>query len=189
MLYLAIVSMVWAVSFGLIKGVLSGVDSSFAAAVRLLLALLVFLPFLRLRVLKDWRLALELAAIGAVQYGLMYLLYMRSFTYLQAHEVALFTCLTPVFVTLLDDAEKRRFHAVFLLVAALAAGGMALAVWPATGLQGKAGAGLLGGLWLVQGSNVCFALRCCTLVRFWSPRVPCWSRRRPRAAWPTWSGR
>ena len=49
MVLLLLVSLLWAFSFGLIKTFLGGVDSAFVAAVRLLLALAVFLPFLRLR--------------------------------------------------------------------------------------------------------------------------------------------
>ena len=46
---LLLVSLLWAFSFSLIKRHLGGLDSSFVAAVRLGLALLVFLPFVRLR--------------------------------------------------------------------------------------------------------------------------------------------
>ncbi len=45
MLYLWIVSLLWAFSFGLIKGQLTGLDASFVAFARLLLAALAFLPF------------------------------------------------------------------------------------------------------------------------------------------------
>ena len=47
MLLLVLVSLLWAFSPGLIKGRLTGLDSAFISAVRLALALLVFLPFLR----------------------------------------------------------------------------------------------------------------------------------------------
>jgi drug/metabolite transporter (DMT)-like permease len=62
MVLLIVVSLIWAFSFGLIKRFLVGVDSTFVATARLGLALLVFLPFLRLRGMP-WKTALSLAAI------------------------------------------------------------------------------------------------------------------------------
>ena len=103
MLYLIFVSLVWAFSFGLIKDRLAGLDSSYIAAVRLGLATLVFLPFVRVRWLS-FRNSVLLFALGAVQFGVMYLAYNESFHHLQAHEVALFSLTTPVFVTLIADA-------------------------------------------------------------------------------------
>ena len=44
---LVFVSILWAFSFGLIKGQLTGVDPLLVAAIRLLLCFLVFLPFYR----------------------------------------------------------------------------------------------------------------------------------------------
>ncbi|MDX9865812.1 MAG: hypothetical protein RBT34_13495, partial [Anaerolineaceae bacterium] len=46
MIYLLVVSLVWAFSFGLIKGNLVGLDAVFVAGMRLLISLLVFLPML-----------------------------------------------------------------------------------------------------------------------------------------------
>jgi carboxylate/amino acid/amine transporter len=150
--YLLIVSFLWAFSFGLIKGRLAGLDSAFISAVRLGLALLVFLPFLRSRGLPR-RTLLALAGIGAVQFGLMYLAYNESFRHLQAHEVALFTLTTPIFVTLLADALDRRFRRRALAAALLAVGGTGLIVF-----QGQALRPTLLGLALVQLSNLAFAL-------------------------------
>ena len=47
MVYLAIVSLLWAFSFGLIGSALSGVDPFFVATLRLFCATVLFLPFLR----------------------------------------------------------------------------------------------------------------------------------------------
>jgi len=85
MLYLLFVSLLWAFSFGLIKGNLAGVDPVFVAFARILIALLVFLPFARLRGVTR-RQGLQLLGIGAVQYGLMYIFYNAAFAYLQAYE-------------------------------------------------------------------------------------------------------
>jgi drug/metabolite transporter (DMT)-like permease len=150
--YLVAVSLLWAFSFGLIKGRLAGLDSAFISAARLGLALLVFLPFLRWRGLTG-RLAARLAGIGAVQFGLMYLAYNESFRFLQAHEVALFTLTTPVFVTLIADGLGRTFHRRALLAALLAVAGTAVVAYPGQALRPT-----LAGLAMVQLSNVAFAL-------------------------------
>ncbi len=152
MLLLLIVSLLWAFSFGLIKGRLAGLDSAFISAARLGLALLVFLPFLRWRGLSV-RTALALAGIGAVQFGLMYLAYNESFRYLQAYEVALFTLTTPVFVTLFADALDRTLRPRALLAALLAVAGTALVV-----VKSAAVAVTISGILLVQASNAAFAI-------------------------------
>lgn len=149
--YLVTVSLLWAFSFGLTKGLTAGLDGTYVAAVRLGFALLVFLPFLRWRGLVS-RLALSLAGIGAVQFGLMYLAYNASFRFLQAYEVALFTLTTPVLVTLLADALDRTFRARALAAALVAVAGTAVVVFSGAPL-----APTLTGLLLVQGSNLAFA--------------------------------
>lgn len=148
---LLIASLVWALSFGLIKHFLAGVDASFVAFVRLGISFLVFLPFLRVRRLT-WRGAGELILLGTVQYGLMYLYYLQSFAYLEAHQVALFTVFTPIYVALIHDAMAQRFHSLYLLTALLAVAGAAVIVYTGRDLTGTAV-----GFLLVQVSNLCFA--------------------------------
>ena len=150
--FLLIVSFIWAFSFGLIKGRLTGLDSAFISAARLGLALAVFLPFLRIRGVA-FRTALVLTGIGAVQFGLMYLAYNESFRHLQAHEVALFTLTTPILVTLLADALDHRFRFRAFAAALLAVVGTGLIVLPNKELRPT-----LLGLALVQLSNLAFAL-------------------------------
>ncbi len=151
MLPLVVVSLLWAFSFGLIKRHLVGVDAAFVAAVRLGLALLVLLPFLRPRGLRP-ALGLQLVALGAVQFGLMYVCYIESFRFLRAYEAALFTITTPLFVTLLADALDRTFRPAALAAAALAVAATALVVLRSAELKIT-----LSGLLLVQASNLCFA--------------------------------
>ncbi|MBS0663992.1 MAG: EamA family transporter [Verrucomicrobia bacterium] len=148
---LLLVSLIWAFSFGLIKGQLAGLDSTAVAVLRLVLALAVFLPFLRPAGLGAGRL-LRLAGIGAVQFGLMYVLYQRSYAYLPAYAVVLFTLTTPLFIAGLDAVLERRWHARYLGAAALAIVGSA-AVWYQATPTGRFGVGFL----LVQLANVCFA--------------------------------
>jgi drug/metabolite transporter (DMT)-like permease len=158
LIYLWIVSLLWSASFGLISQHLQGVPASWSALVRLGLALLVFLPFLRPGGLgaRRW---VQLAGIGAVQYGLMYVLYFAAFPFLpgRSYLLALFTVTTPLFVVLFDDWFQRRWSARAWLPLVLAVGGAALIQWP----WGETTAGN-GAFWpaflLLQGSNAAFAL-------------------------------
>lgn len=152
MLFLLAVSLLWAFSFGLIETHLSSLDSNLVAFLRLVLSLAVFLPFLRVRAVPV-RTAGRLAACGALQFGVMYALYIASYGYLKAYEVALFTILTPLYVTLLNDALRRRFDKHNLEAALLAVVGTGVVVF-----EDVHRAGLLGGFLLVQLANVCFAL-------------------------------
>ncbi|MDG1173427.1 MAG: EamA family transporter [Opitutales bacterium] len=118
MIYLAIVSLLWAFSFGLIGNALSGVDSFFVATVRLGCATLLFLPFLRAKeIVRGDR--LRLVVIGAIQFGLMYACYMRAFHYIPSHLVAIFSILTPVYVVIIHNLRKRTFSSRYLVAALL----------------------------------------------------------------------
>ena len=107
--YLIAVTVLWAFSFSLIGQYLAGqVDSDLAVLVRVAIALAVFLP------VTVWRnLPAKLVAgfwlAGALQFGITYLCLYRAFNVLTVPEVLLFTVLTPMYVTLLDDALARRF--------------------------------------------------------------------------------
>jgi len=151
MAYLLAVSLLWALSFGLVARV-SPLGAAWVAAARSLLALGLFLPFLRVRGLarKD---ALGLVLVGALQFGLMYVLYTASFRYLHPSEVALFTIFTPILVALADNALARRMAWGTLGVATLAVVGTAICLGARLGQEG-----ILLGLFWVQLSNACFAL-------------------------------
>jgi drug/metabolite transporter (DMT)-like permease len=151
MFRLILVSVVWAFSFVLVKEHLDGPDPSALATARLVLALAVFLPFLRWRAVAPRQAAL-LTAIGAVQFGVMYAFYMAAFPLLQAAEVALFTVFTPVFVMLLDALLERRAAWRWFAAAALAVAGTGVVFWHRADY-----AELWRGFLLMQASNACFA--------------------------------
>ena len=151
MILLLSVSILWALSFGLTAQV-SGLGAPFVAAVRTVLAALVFLPFLDAKGLTRRQVA-AFTGLGALQFGLMYLLYIAAFRWLRASEVALFTIFTPIFVSLAGELSERRFSWAVLAAAALAVVGTGICVWTGPGREG-----LLQGFLLVQGSNLCFAL-------------------------------
>lgn len=152
MVYLLIVSLVWAVSFGLIRGNLTNLDPDVVNAIRLALAAALFAPFLSLQRMSG-RLVATCLGIGAIQFACMYFLYTRSYQQLQAHLVALATIMTPLYVTLLADLLDWRLRWRFLLCAMLAVAGTALCLG-----AGSAVGIPVRGLLLVQGANLCFAI-------------------------------
>lgn len=149
---LVLVSFIWAFSPGLIKGRLTGLDSTAIATIRLGLALVVFLPFLRPRGLSRATL-LRLTLVGTVQFGLMYLFYLRAFPLLPAYAVGLFTITTPLYLVLLDASISRRWQACYAYAALLAIAGAGVMLIRDHGLSGDWFLGCL----LVQLSNICFA--------------------------------
>ncbi len=150
MFYLILASLLWSLSFGLIKAQISSLDPFLVSTLRLGLSALVFLPWLR-RVPP--RLLVSLLVIGMVQFGLMYAAYLASFRDLHGHQIALLTTTTPIFVVLTELAWARRAS-----LAVVAAG--ALAVFAGLVVVYKPGAATpaLFGLLLMQLSNICFAV-------------------------------
>ena len=151
MAYLSFVTLLWAFSFSFIGVYLAGqVDPYFMVLTRTLLALVVFLPFLRWRTLRPV-LAGQLMGIGAIQLGVMYLFYYHSFLLLTVPEVLIFTIFTPLYVTLLNDLLAHRFHGKYLLTALLAVLGAAVIRYD------HLTSDYVLGFLVVQGANLCFA--------------------------------
>ncbi|MEJ6123130.1 carboxylate/amino acid/amine transporter [Vibrio sp. 2-Bac 85] len=145
------VTFLWAFSFSLIGVYLAGqVDAWFSVLMRVALATIVFLPFLKLQQISI-KVALQLMVCGAFQLGIMYGFYYQSFLYLSVPEVLLFTVMTPIYITLLNDLLDRRFNVGFIISALLAVIG-AIAI-RYEGID----QGFLKGLLIVQGANLCFA--------------------------------
>lgn len=147
-----LVTLVWAFSFSLIGEFLSGrVDPYLAVSSRMLLALVLFLPWL-LKSTSSRSQAMALAAIGAVQLGLMYLLLYHSFLYLTVAEVLLFTILTPVYISVLDYFWRyKKLHLRWLGPALLAILGALVIRYQ------NLSADFWWGLLLIQAANFCFA--------------------------------
>lgn len=153
MILLLLTTVLWAFSFSLIGVYLAGqVDGWFAVLVRVALAALVFLPFLRWRGVQAKQ-ALLYMALGACQLGVMYLFYYQSFLYLSVPEVLLFTIMTPIYVTLIYDLMQRnRLRWGYLFSALLAVLGALIIRYNPLSPQ------FLLGFALIQGANICFAI-------------------------------
>ncbi|MEA9389843.1 carboxylate/amino acid/amine transporter [Acerihabitans sp. TG2] len=146
-------TILWAFSFSLIGEFLAGqVDSWFSVLVRLSLAALVFLPFLRWRGYQPRALLLYMA-VGACQLGIMYMIVYRAYLYLSVPEFLLFTVMTPLYVTLVYDLlRRRRLRWGYILSALLAVAGAAIIRYD--GVSPHFWHGLL----LVQAANLFFAV-------------------------------
>ncbi|MFO2464751.1 carboxylate/amino acid/amine transporter [Pseudomonas sp. 15FMM2] len=124
--YLLVVTLIQAFSFSLIGEYLAGhVDSYFAVLVRVLLAGLVFIPLTRWRSVEPAFMR-GMLLIGALQFGVTYVCLYLSFRVLTVPEVLLFTILTPLHVTLIEDALNRRFNPWALVAALVAVAGAAV---------------------------------------------------------------
>lgn len=146
------VTLLWAFSFSLIGVYLAGqVDAYFSVLTRIMLASLVFLPFLRKQWLKPV-LILKLMGVGAIQLGLMYVFYYQSFLLLSVPEVLIFTIFTPIYVTVGYDLLAGRFSPVYLVTAGLAVLGAAVMRFD------NLTQNYVLGFFVVQAANICFAL-------------------------------
>ena len=132
MALLIITTILWAFSFSLIGEYLAGsVDSYFSVLMRVGLAALVFLPFLRTRGQSPRTIVL----------------------YMTVSEFLLFTVFTPLYITLIYDLlSGRKLRWGYLLSAALAVLGAAIIRYD------KVSDHFWTGLLLVQLSNLCFAI-------------------------------
>ncbi len=151
MRYLVFVTVLWAFSFSLIDEYLAGqVDADFAVLSRVVFAGLVFLPITKWSGVRR-ELITGTIIVGALQFGVTYLCLYRSFLFLSAPEVLLFTILTPIFVTLFDDALNKRFSPVALIAALLAVVGAGVIRYD--GIT----SGYITGFLLLQVANASFA--------------------------------
>lgn len=145
-----LITVLWAFSFSLIGVFIAGhVDDYIAVATRMVLALLIFIPFFKP---VSWWASIRLMAVGAIEIGIMYLFLYHSYQYLNVSEILLFTIFTPLYVSFFSDLLARQWPRQFWLPALLAVAGAAVIRW--TELSDDYWLGFA----FVQGANACFAL-------------------------------
>ncbi|TLU65699.1 EamA family transporter [Thalassotalea litorea] len=157
--YLVFVSLLWAFSFGLIKGQLAGVDPGYVAAIRLSLCFITFLPLVFW--FKSNRSPIKLMALGALQFGVMYIAYIQSYQYLPGYLVAVFTIFTPIYVFALNAFLEKRFDYRHALIVALSILGAAIMV-----AQSVEGNDFIIGFMLLQVANLAFGCGQVLYVRY-----------------------
>jgi drug/metabolite transporter (DMT)-like permease len=82
----------------------------------------------------------------------MYALYTAAYIHLKAHEVALATIITPIYVAIIDAAVENRTRWQHMVAASLAVVGAGVLIW-----ENRTSDTLITGFLLVQGANLCFA--------------------------------
>ena len=128
MLYLFIVTLIWAFSFGLIKDQLTSLDSNFVAFVRMGISFLVFLPFLQIKKLSA-NLSIKLIVTGAIQYGVMYAAYIYSYQFLLFLGAVLTTGLFSAFTTSWVNFTVSQNQIFTLLYLGAVASGIGFFLW------------------------------------------------------------
>ncbi|MBL4798829.1 MAG: EamA family transporter [Oleispira sp.] len=150
------VSIIWAFSFGLIKGKLTGLDSGLVASIRLILCFLCFVPFIFK--VSQQKMRIRLMLLGVVQFGIMYLAYIKSYQYLPGYLVAVFTIFTPFYVIALNfifdkNSRKGRALGYSLLAISISILGAAVIVFKSPGQDEY-----LTGFLILQCANISFAI-------------------------------
>ncbi len=150
MFYLVIATIFFSLSFGLIKNQLSVLPSEFVVFCRLIPAVLIFLPFLKKYNLKIYTKAFF---IGMIQFGLMYLCFIKAFKFLQGNEIAILTTTTPVFVAIWSSLFGEKFKIVYIFCILMSVIGAGVIVWQNTSFNF-----LIKGIILMESCNCSFAL-------------------------------
>lgn len=149
MIYLILASICFAFSFGLIKNQLAGLPGDVVVELRLLLAALIFLPFFKK---PEFKKHLIVSIIGIIQFGLMYLFFIKAFKYLQGSEIALLTTSTPILVAICSAYFGQRFRWSYLFCILLSVLGAIVIIFDRVSLNF-----LVNGVCLMLLSNFCFA--------------------------------
>lgn len=151
MRYLILVSIIWGFSFGLFKGNLATMNPHLMAFIRLLVALPIFLPFLKRDTLSG-KTQIQFVCVGALQYGLMYTCLNSAYRYLAGWEVAFFTIFTPIYISILVDLQTRRINRLVWFSSVMAMAGAGMIVYRESSSEE-----LMRGVLWVQAANLCFA--------------------------------
>ncbi|MCQ2754511.1 MAG: EamA family transporter [bacterium] len=150
MFYLIIATICFSVSFGLIKEQLSVLPSEFVVVCRLLIAFLLFLPCIRK---INYKKALLVVCVGAIQFGVMYLCFIKAFKYLQGNEVALLTTTTPIFVGIISSLLGEKIKPIYVICVLMSVIGGVVILWHSIPLVW-----IIKGIALMECSNASFAL-------------------------------
>ncbi|MAQ73786.1 MAG: EamA family transporter [Candidatus Marinimicrobia bacterium] len=150
MVYLLITTFIWAFSFSIIGHYLSpDINPWTLSLLRTVIALIIFLPIIDLKIPRKHMLIMGL--IGAIQIGVMYLLYLNAFLFISVSKILLFTITTPLYVTIVSDIIDQRIRSLFLMLSIGSILGALLIRFTLIGSKD------IVGLFLIQGANLCFA--------------------------------
>ena len=151
MLYLIIATILWSLSFSLIGYSLSSdINSWTLAFLRSTIACIIFARWIDFKIPASY--IIRIIFIGALQIGVMYLLYLNAFNYTSVQKILLFTVTTPFYVSMISQIINQKLKpSAFFIVFLSVFGGLIIriTVFDINDLTG---------LFLVQLANICFAL-------------------------------
>ena len=151
MFYLIIATILWSLSFSLIGHSLSSdINSWTLAFLRSTIACIFFARWIDFKIPVSY--IMRIIFIGALQIGVMYLLYLNAFKYTSVQKILLFTVTTPFYVSIISQIINQKLKlSAFFIVFLSVLGGLIIriTVFDINDLTG---------LFLVQLANICFAL-------------------------------
>ena len=115
MFYLIITTIIWSFSFSLIGNYLStDINSWSLAFLRSTIACIFFLRWIDFKIPFSY--ILKIVLIGALQIGIMYMLYLNAFNYTSVQKILLFTVTTPFYITMISQIinKKIKLFAFFI---------------------------------------------------------------------------
>ena len=151
MFYLIIATILWSLSFSLIGYSLSSdINSWTLAFLRSTIACIIFARWIDFKIPASY--IIRIIFIGALQIGVMYLLYLNAFNYTSVQKILLFTVTTPFYVSMISQIINQKLKlSAFFIVFLSVLGGLIIriTVFDINDLTG---------FFLVQLANICFAL-------------------------------
>ena len=151
MFYLIIATILWSLSFSIIGYSLSSdINSWTLAFLRSTIACIIFARWIDFKIPASY--IIRIIFIGALQIGVMYLLYLNAFNYTSVQKILLFTVTTPFYVSMISQIINQKLKpSAFFIVFLSVLGGLIIriTVFDINDLTG---------LFLVQLANICFAL-------------------------------
>lgn len=151
MFYLIIATILWSLSFSLIGHYISSdINSWTLAFLRSTIACIFFARWIDFKIPVSY--IMRIIFIGALQIGVMYLLYLNAFKYTSVQKILLFTVTTPFYVSIISQIINQKLKlSAFFIVFLSVLGGLIIriTVFDINDLTG---------LFLVQLANICFAL-------------------------------
>ena len=148
MFFLVLTSILWGLSFVLMKKYLAGVDPYFIFFMRILISALLFVPFIGYHV--KGRFKWKMFKLGLLQFGFMFLFYAAGYKLLDISQVLILTAFLPIYVLLINfifEFKLRPLSSVLVL----------LNIFVSSWMTYKDGMGSALGILFIQLANICFA--------------------------------
>ena len=150
MFYLIVTTVIWSFSFSLIGNSLSPDINSWSLAFsRSAIACILFSRWINFKIPISY--IIKIIFIGALQIGIMYILYLNAFSYTSVQRILLFTITTPFYVTMISQIINKEIKLFAFFITLLSI--LGALIIRMTDFDTSDFIGLI----LVQLANLCFA--------------------------------